>query len=61
MLLMSVVIHFEAPDHPCTGSDGLVAKLNQMGQCTCMLSEKSGGPPHQISANLPVLQKEECI
>ena len=35
-----------------------VAKLNQMGKCTCYL-KRSGGPPHQII--LPVLQKEGCI
>ena len=37
-----------------------IAKLNQMGQYTCYL-KRSGGPPHQISAILPVLQKEGCM
>ena len=77
MLLMSVMMHCEAPDHPCSDSGwaccqtksdhpcsdsaGPVAKLNQMGQCTCYL-KKSGGPPHhQISAILSVLQKEGCM
>ena len=35
----------DSPDHPCSGTAGLVAKLNQMGHNTCALSEKSGGPP----------------
>ena len=37
-----------------------ISKLNQMHQCTCYL-KKSEGPPHQITAILPVLQKEGCI
>ena len=56
MLLMSVMMHCEAPDHPCSDLAGPAAKLNQMGQCTCYL-KKSGGPP----TILPVLQKEGCI
>ena len=59
MLLMSVMMHCEAPD-PCSDSAGPVAKLNLMYQCTCYL-KKSGGPPRQISAILPVLLKEGCI
>ena len=48
-----------SPIRSC-GNQGLGTRLpllNQMDQCTCYL-KKSGGPPHQISAILPVLQKE---
>ena len=44
------------PPSGCSDSAGPVAKLNQMYQCACYL-KKSGEPPHQISAVLPVLQK----
>ena len=41
MLLMSVMMHCEAPDHPCSDLAGPVTKLNQMGQCACYLKKSN--------------------